>query len=411
MIDSNRIAVFIDAENVGSWIKQGGVEILISELKALGQIIIRRAYGVWSRPHLAMYQATLNKQGFELIHCYHPASGKNSADIYMTVDVMECAWQFNNINYFVLVTGDSDFSPVFRRLRAIGKEVIGVGQSSTLSQCVEGTCSRYIYTDEFVECSQNLPEINASIEGLPQANVPCKTQKSSDQDVIKQKILSVAIELTKTVLKSEKGPINISQLRNKLVARDKAFDHKVLGFSQFSAFLAAINGIKLEKKGTAQFASLVNKAEKDKPASTIEKIDLAEKYKDLLHKKGVFLVDVEKLKLIYSLSCKANSAFSDISVEEFMAELSVQKMKINKDDIRNAIDLFRRANLTINKNGNIALKKLSTQEFLSAIDVMLIAELIEIKKSIALELKAKEIKKLSFSTISKDEIKNIIKVG
>jgi hypothetical protein len=100
----NRIAVFVDAENVTSWIKHGGVEILINDLKLLGQIIIRRAYGVWSHPHLAMHQAAINQQGFELIHCYHPVPGKNSADIQMTVDVMECAWQLANINCFVLVT-------------------------------------------------------------------------------------------------------------------------------------------------------------------------------------------------------------------------------------------------------------------------------------------------------------------
>lgn len=154
-LKENRIAVFVDAENVSSWIKYDGITMLIEELMQLGQIIIRRAYGVWSRPQLAVHQAAINQQGFELIHCYHPVTGKNTADIQMTVDVIECAWQLPDISCFVLVTGDSDFSPVFRRLRAMDKDVIGVGQHSTLSECVKTSCTRFIYTGN-CQCSCRL---------------------------------------------------------------------------------------------------------------------------------------------------------------------------------------------------------------------------------------------------------------
>jgi hypothetical protein len=110
---SYRIAVFIDAENVTNW----------------------------SKPNLAMHQAV-----FELIHCYHPVTGKDTADIQMTVDVIECAWQLPNIICFVLVTGDSDFTPVFRRLQEMDKDVIGVGQHSRLSECVKTSCTRFSIT-------------------------------------------------------------------------------------------------------------------------------------------------------------------------------------------------------------------------------------------------------------------------
>lgn len=408
---NNRIAIFVDAENVGGWIKQGGVDVLVNELKNLGQIIIRRAYGVWSRPQLAMHQATLNKQGFELIHCYHPALGKNSADIHMTVDVMECAWQFGNINYFVLVTGDSDFSPVFRRLRAIGKEVIGVGQNSTLSQCIEGTCSRYIYTDEFVESSQKLPKNALEVQNQSQADTPAKIQKAPTQKAVAQVTLARAMELTKTVLKAEKKPINISQLRNKLVASDKKFDHKLLGFGQFSAYLSAIDGIKLEKKGSAQFASLIEKSGKSNSVKTGENNESAIKYDDLLHKQGIYPISAEKLKLIYKLSCSLNDVFSDISIDEFLTVSAVQKLKIDKVDVKNAVNIFYRSKLTDNENGVVRLRKMPMQEFLLAIDNMLISTLFEISKSNSIELKAKEIKKLTVSSISKDDIKKMIKVA
>ena len=175
----NRIAVFVDAENVTSWIKHDGITSLIDELIQLGQIIVRRAYGVWSRPQLAMHQAAINQQGFELIHCYHPITGKNTADIQMTVDVIECAWQLPNINCFVLVTGDSDFSPVFRRLREMDKEVIGVGRSSTLSECVKTSCSRFIYTDEYVEYRQQ--QLLATDNAAAQTSIAARQESSSPQ--------------------------------------------------------------------------------------------------------------------------------------------------------------------------------------------------------------------------------------
>lgn len=410
MVNANRIAVFVDAENVGGWIKQGGVDFLVNELKDLGQIIIRRAYGVWSRPQLAMHQATLNKQGFELIHCYHPASGKNSADIYMTVDVMECAWQFSNINYFVLVTGDSDFSPVFRRLRAIGKEVIGVGQSSTLSQCIEGTCSRYIYTDEFVEYSQKLPESGPQPQNHSQADKPFKTPEAPVEKIEAQVTLTKAKELTKAVLRNEQKPINISQLRNKLVVSDRKFDHKLLGFSQFSTYLSTIDGIKLEKKGSAQFATLIEKSAKNNLAKTDKQDKLTIKYDDFLRKHGVYLIGIEKLKLIYKLSCLMNDVFSKITIDEFLSVSSVQKLKIDAGDIKNAINIFYRSKLTDNENGTVRLKKLPMQEFLLAVDIMLISTLLDISKPNNIDLKTKEIKKLTVSSISKDDIKKMIKI-
>ena len=91
----DRVAIFVDAENVTHWLKQDVVKALIAELLLLGQLIIRKAYGVLSRSQLTIHQATLNQQGFEIIHCYHPVSRKNTADIQMTVEVIESAFHAN----------------------------------------------------------------------------------------------------------------------------------------------------------------------------------------------------------------------------------------------------------------------------------------------------------------------------
>ena len=156
---SNHIAIFIDAENLTSWVKNGGVESLMEELRSLGQVVVRKAYGKWSTTQLAPLQSVLNENGFELIHTFHPVSGKNSTDIKMTVDTMEVAIE-SQAQWIVLATGDSDFSPLFRKLREQGKDVIGVGPKSPLSECVKNSCSRYIYTDNVDDESADETERN-----------------------------------------------------------------------------------------------------------------------------------------------------------------------------------------------------------------------------------------------------------
>jgi uncharacterized protein (TIGR00288 family) len=413
----NRIAVFVDAENVTDWIKHGGIEILINELKLLGQIIIRRAYGVWSRPHLAMHQATINQQGFELIHCYHPVPGKNSADIQMTVDVMESAWQLANINCFVLVTGDSDFSPVFRRLREMGKEVIGVGQNSILSECVKTSCSRFIYTDEFVEYRQQLLSKEATIAQLTQStheNVKeAAPQPTTDAQVSPGQRLEAFKELTKQLLQEEKQALNTSQLRNKLVMWDKSFDHKTLGFSKFSGFLKSIEGIQLIKEGTVNFASL----ESSKMISTVNGKPLEDQYRSLLNKHNVHFISAEKLKIIYKRATSVEPTFSKMAPlkDAVFSDIGKKNSQISKTDINKAFSIFLRLDLIStempgSRDEIIKVKKLKAKDFILEVDRFLISMLSGLCRTNNVELKAKELKKLTLSSISKKDIEEIINV-
>ena len=104
-IESEKIAIFLDVENLTKWIKEGGPEQLLDEINTIGYSILRRAYGNWTSNGLTNFQCYLNRFGFELIHTYHPVSGKNSADIQMTVDVIEYAWNLKDLSWFVLAVG------------------------------------------------------------------------------------------------------------------------------------------------------------------------------------------------------------------------------------------------------------------------------------------------------------------
>jgi len=403
---ANRIAVFIDAENVTSWIKNDGVTLLIEELKQLGQIIIRRAYGVWSRPQLAMHQASINQNGFELIHCYHPVTGKNTADIQMTVDVIECAWQLPNINYFVLVTGDSDFSPVFRRLREMDKEVIGVGRHSTLSECVKTSCSRFIYTDEYAsELVGSTGEKGSQQDESQNITIAQPSQSS----VSLAEVQSLIIQQ----LKSAPDAVNTSQLKNTLKHKVADFKESDYGFKTFTDFLSAIDSVKLNKVGTVNYASLMAKTAKTKTAES--KPASADLYKSLLSKHNMRLISADTIKKIYKQATTNKHICSDLTSLRETVFIECRKIDnhLSKTDINKAFTLFVRMDLVYTekvKDGidAIRVKKIALKDFLLKVDKLIIATLLELNKANIFELKAKEIKKLTMSTISKDNIKKLI---
>ncbi len=142
------IAVFVDVENVTGWLVTGGLGALATFLgERYGRITYRRAYARWSAQGLSV-QRRVSTAGYEMVHVYHPVAGKNSADIQIVVDVMDLLDQRPEIQCIVLITGDSDFSPLFRRLRERGKQVIGVGPESALSESIVTSCDHFEYIDD-----------------------------------------------------------------------------------------------------------------------------------------------------------------------------------------------------------------------------------------------------------------------
>ncbi|HKZ43190.1 MAG TPA: NYN domain-containing protein, partial [Candidatus Hodarchaeales archaeon] len=125
----NRIALLIDFENIAYGLRNQyegesfQIDPIINTLSEQGTIIVRRAYGDWHQNHV--YRRALIEHGIELVE--RPAlgsSGKNGSDIKMSIDAFELATSNPNVNYFALVTGDSDFLPLIQKLREKGKYVI-----------------------------------------------------------------------------------------------------------------------------------------------------------------------------------------------------------------------------------------------------------------------------------------------
>lgn len=220
-----RIAVFFDAENIPNWINSNECANLIADLIRQGTVVIRKAYGKWDEPSLSKIQSPLHQMGFDMIHTYHSVSKKNSTDITIAIDAMESV-QNNLVDVVVLATGDSDFSPVFRKLREKGIEVIGVGPESPLSDCVASSCSNFIYTSH-----RNVLRLSSS------NYEPTDDSTKFDAD---------AFALLEKALNMVHQPILLTALKLKMLAIDPKFSEKSYGYRNFTEYLTTSMMVNIE---------------------------------------------------------------------------------------------------------------------------------------------------------------------
>lgn len=225
-----RAAIFIDLENMQYWLKTGFNKTM-AELESQWHLQIRQVYGNWSNQSLAAFQRPLHEWGFELMQTYHPVSGKNSADIQLSVDIISLALTQPQISTFVIVSGDSDFSPVFRELHRLGKDLIGVGPDSHLKRCVEKLCLTYLVTE-------NPNDL------LLQPPVQQKKPPYYKPAVFKKPTLSLSAA-RELVLSQIKGNpvVLIGDLKGELLRVDPNFSQTYWGFKLFKDFINSIPGL------------------------------------------------------------------------------------------------------------------------------------------------------------------------
>ena len=148
------IAIFCDYENVAIGAEKDkhesfDINLVLQRLLDKGNIIVKKAYCNWDRYKPA--RRPLHEAGFELIEIPDVTySGKNSADIRLVVDALDLCYTKSHLNVFVVISGDSDFSPLVSKLRENNKKVIGLGVKSSSSDLLVDNCDEFIYYDDLV---------------------------------------------------------------------------------------------------------------------------------------------------------------------------------------------------------------------------------------------------------------------
>jgi uncharacterized protein (TIGR00288 family) len=149
------MAVFCDFENVALGVRDASyakfdIQKVLERLLLKGNIVVKKAYCDWSR--YKEFKAAMHEASFELIEIPHVRqSGKNSADIRMVVDALDLCYTKAHVDTFVIISGDSDFSPLVSKLRENDKIVIGAGVKDSTSELLMANCDEFIYYDDLVK--------------------------------------------------------------------------------------------------------------------------------------------------------------------------------------------------------------------------------------------------------------------
>jgi uncharacterized protein (TIGR00288 family) len=172
------IAVFADYENVALGVRDAkypsfDIDLVLQRLLDKGNVVVKKAYSDWDRYRSAVRQ--LHEAAFELIEIPHVSySGKNSADIRLVVDALDLCYTKAHVDVFVIISGDSDFSPLVSKLRENNKQVIGLGVKNSSSDLLIANCDEFIYYDDLVreQRSQKHPAKGKKGKHAPQPKLP-----------------------------------------------------------------------------------------------------------------------------------------------------------------------------------------------------------------------------------------------
>ena len=152
------MALFCDFENVALGVRdakyaQFDIKKVLERLLLKGSIVVKKAYCDWER--YKEFKATMHEAAFELIEIPHVRqSGKNSADIRMVVDALDLCYTKAHVDTFVIISGDSDFSPLVSKLRENNKYVIGIGVKDSTSDLLSANCDEFIFYDDLVRVQE-----------------------------------------------------------------------------------------------------------------------------------------------------------------------------------------------------------------------------------------------------------------
>jgi uncharacterized protein (TIGR00288 family) len=247
------LALFCDFENIALGVRdaryaQFDINRVLERLLLKGSIVVKKAYCDWER--YREFKSGMHQAGFELIEIPHVSqSGKNSADIRMVVDALDLCYTKPHVESFVIISGDSDFSPLVSKLRENNKGVIGVGVKNSTSDLLMANCDEFIYYDDLVREQKARRTVRKkTVAAGPAAAAAAVDGKEKDKDKEKEKEKDEdkqqeAFDLvlaTIDALIAERGEdekVWGSMVKQALKRRRPGFNESYYGFRSFNALL------------------------------------------------------------------------------------------------------------------------------------------------------------------------------
>ncbi len=216
------LAIFIDFENLALGFQgrrdRFDIERVLERLVEKGKIVCKKSYADWNR--FASFTTQLHEAAIELIEIPRRAqSGKNSADIRLCVDAMDLAYSNDHIDTFVIVSGDSDFSPLVSKLKELGKHVIGLGMTESTSELLRDNCDEFIYYEDLGQAPALVPTLPAH---LPET---------------KRKAFALLLESLLALRRENKEVLWSSMVKDTMKRKKPSFNESYHGYRTFSELL------------------------------------------------------------------------------------------------------------------------------------------------------------------------------
>jgi uncharacterized protein (TIGR00288 family) len=244
---TDNMAVFCDFENVALGVREAkysafDIQKVLERLLLKGNIVVKKAYCDWER--YKEFKAAMHEAAFELIEIPHVRqSGKNSADIRMVVDALDLCYTKPHVDTFVIVSGDSDFSPLVSKLRENNKIVIGVGVKKSSSDLLIANCDEFIYYDDLVRENEKQRKVKRKSAAKKKAQ---KAHNGNDEEK-KQEALDLVLETVEDLFeeRGEEEKVWGSMVKQALKRRNPGFSEAYHGFRTFGKLLEEAQARKL----------------------------------------------------------------------------------------------------------------------------------------------------------------------
>jgi uncharacterized protein (TIGR00288 family) len=236
--DTKSMALFCDFENVALGVREANyaefdIKKVLERLLLKGNIVVKKAYCDWER--YKTFKKAMHEAAFELIEIPHVRqSGKNSADIRMVVDALDLCYTKSHVDTFVIISGDSDFSPLVSKLRENDKIVIGIGVKKSSSDLLVANCDEFIYYDDLVREKAEKQSKNKTAR--PKSAAAVAATPESDK---KQQALDLVMETIEALFAERSAEEKIwgSMVKQALKRRQPGFSEAYYGFRSFGKLL------------------------------------------------------------------------------------------------------------------------------------------------------------------------------
>src|SRR5437762_12243323 len=232
------MAVFLDLENIALGARDAhyptfDIRKVIERLLLKGHIVVKKAYCDFDR--YKEFKRNLHEAAFELIEIPHVRqSGKNSADIRMVVDALDLCYTKGHVDSFVIISGDSDFSPLVSKLRENAKTVIGLGVKNSTSDLFISNCDEFLYYDDLVRAGP----VKARRRSAADVSA-AKTVEGGNKGPSLEKAFDLVAETLEAIVeeRGENEPIWGSMIKQAIKRRHPGFNERAHGFRSFNDLL------------------------------------------------------------------------------------------------------------------------------------------------------------------------------